>query len=568
MKQNKQRGLLYRPQSFAFGIVAVLITLHLCLAQEVSRSAPEPAPTDAVKVSGRTVTVEGRASTAQGVAFARYAALMDAYASMLKRGLDSGVLPGSWGDTSQQFRMFRVDSDHPAPDILSWISRSRISREDDKDGDKILTVESPQLGTLSTVLPEVRAMTTQDVDNDGLSDVVAVGYDGSVYVMQSPQGEGSKVTARSQSFGLLELVAGPGYERVRAVLPQGLGAVEVLEGGMARVLLELEFLEMINGTLLGRTVERHEVILPLGTRVERIRFDIGQPLDFSTLSNSAVDILGTAISEKTLENVEVRHNGQLAWQSPEGVGIRALKFNLARELLPGWNSFMMSARDNEGHAAFRELWVEGPEGSPAPETDARRAVIVSLDDKLKGKRLKEALLKAGFSESQLTILEGPKTSVEDFLAELRDNRRASELLLYCETFSMPGALVGGKNLRFADGQLSPTELAQAIEAGGYQKTLGVIYSELPRGAQGKSSPTELWRDTATLLDRLGSTGRLFLANVENEEENPRRQRERSRERLLRAVQAPQGSDLARLLDTEKPQNTLFRGWMFGSPVLR
>ena len=568
MKQNQHRGVLHYPQCAAFGIVAFFITLHLCWAQERTRAVPEPAPTDAVKVSGRTIRVEGRASTRPGVAAARYAALLDAYGSLLKQGLQSGLFPGGYGEATERYRMFLVDSDHPAPDVISWISRSRIWGESDKDGEKILQLESPKLGTLATALPEVRAMTTQDVDSDGLSDVVAVGYDGSVYIMQSPSGQESKVTAKSESFALLELIRGPGYERVRATLPQDLGSVEVMEGGLARVLLELEMLEMVNGRLMGRTVERREVVLPLNSRLERIRFDIGEPPDFANLLDPNTELRGTAISEKMLENVEIRHNGEVAWQSPEGIGIRALKFNLARELRPGWNSFRLAARDVEGHSQYRELWIEGPDGMPASEVNARRAVVVSLDDKMKDERLVDALVEAGFSESQITILEGSEATVDGFLDAVRDNREARELLIYCETFTVPGSLVGGKVLRFPDGQVSATDLAQAIEAGGYRKTLGVVYSELPRGERGGATANELWRDTSTFLERLGSDGRLFIANVENEDESPRRQRKSSRERLLKGIKAKQGTDLVRLIDTQNPQNTLFRGWMHGSPVLR
>ena len=327
-------------------------------------------------------------------------------------------------------------------------------------------------------------------------------------------------------------------------------------------------LEMINGRLMGRTVERREVVLPLNSRLERIRFDIGEPPDFANLLDPNTELRGTAISEKMLENVEIRHNGEVAWQSPEGIGIRALKFNLARELRPGWNSFRLAARDVEGHSQYRELWIEGPDGMPASEVNARRAVVVSLDDKMKDERLVDALVEAGFSESQITILEGSEATVDGFLDAVRDNREARELLIYCETFTVPGSLVGGKVLRFPDGQVSATDLAQAIEAGGYRKTLGVVYSELPRGERGGATANELWRDTSTFLERLGSDGRLFIANVENEDESPRRQRKSSRERLLKGIKAKQGTDLVRLIDTQNPQNTLFRGWMHGSPVLR
>jgi hypothetical protein len=346
------------------------------------------------------------------------------------------------------------------------------------------------------------------------------------------------------------------------------GLLEVLEGGKARVLLDLETLEMVNGELIGRSEESREVMLTLDRRLERIRFDMSEPPDFARMFDPNVELRGSAISENMLENVKIRHNGGTAWESPEGIGIRALQFNMTRELVPGWNSFLIAARDVEGFTQFRELWVEGPEGMPASETRARRAVIVSMDDELKEDRLVEALAEGGFSEDQITVLEGQEATTDGFLEAVRDNRDAEELLLYCETFTVPGSLAGGKTLRFSDGQVLPSELAQAIEDGSYKKTLGLIYSELPRGQRDGTDLTSLWRDTSTFLDQLGSSGQLFIGNIENVDESPRRQRKRSRERLLKAVRAKSGSDLERLIDVENPQNTMFRGWMYGSAVLR
>ena len=187
---------------------------------------------------------------------------------------------------------------------------------------------------------------------------------------------------------------------------------------------------------------------------------------------------------------------------------------------------------------------------------------------MKENRLTEALVEAGFSEDQITVLEGKEATVSGFLRAVRDNHEADELLLYCETFTVPGSLSGGKTLRFSDGQVLPSELAQAIEAGGYKKTLGLIYSELPRSQRETTDRMELWRDTSTFLERLGSSGRLFVSNIENVDESSRRQRKRSRERLLEAVRAKGGTDLERLIDVENPHNTMFRGWMYGSAVLR
>ena len=549
-------------------MVLLFLSVHFALAQVSAAASPEPAPTDAAKVSGRKLKVVGKAPLEQGLTQSRYAALLDAQAQLLKHGLKNGLFPGAWGESEGEVRLYRVDSDHPAPEVVSWLTRSRVSDEKDRDREKLLTVESPEIGSLAGSQAEMRATIAQDVDQDGLTDVVSVGYDGSIYVMKNgPSGERT-VVARSPSYALMELVTGPGYERVRAVLPRDLGSVEALGSGQARVLLEFEILEMVNGRLLGQTVERREIIISLDSRLDRMRFSISEPPDFSRLFQSDLEIRGSTISEKPLDNVEIRHNGELAWESPEGIGIRALQFNLARTLVPGWNSFRITARDSEGFTQLRELWVEGPPGARAPTPSGKRAVVVTLDDKWNEKRLLEALSQAGFPSNMVTLLNERSSTTSAFLNAVRDARGARQLLLYCEALSVPGSLVEGKTLRFSDGQVMASELAQALEAGGYEKTLGLIQSELPRGERNLPPSSDLWFDTSTFLNRLGSSGRLFLANVENLDENPGRQRSRSRDRLLQALKPrDDSSDLLRLLDTEQPKNTLFRGWMHGGPLL-
>lgn len=552
----------------AFFCVMLLLSAHFAFAQGTGASVPEPAPTDAVKVSGKTLTVTGRADLKQGPLAARYAALLKGYGQLLRYGLKNGLFPGSWGAENNGFRLYRIDSSHPGSDVLSWIARSKVVKEKTAKKEKVLVLESPTVGTLASARPFLRAMTTQDVDLDGLSDVIAVGYDGRIYVLQSPSDDEGKLKARSESFGLLELAVGPGFERIRAVLPQEIRAVENVGDSQIRVVVNFEILEAVNGELLGRQEEQREILLSLSDTEKRIRFTINEPPDFARMFDKTVEIRGNTISEQLLEDVAIRHNGNLAWESPSGIGIRALQFNLARELTPGWNSIRLTARDQEGYSQMRELWIQGPPRTTPKKTSKKRAVIVALDSRLKEKQVRKALNEAGFQDAWITILEGEDVTGESLLSSIQQPLGASELFLYCEATSLPGALVEGKSLRFADREVTPSELAQAIEAAGYEKSVGLFHTEIPPARQNQFTIYDLWRDTSAFLDRMGDAGRLMVANVERPTDGIRSQRKKSRARLLTALRDENGSDLERLLDLRTPDQTVFRGWMHGGPLLQ
>lgn len=550
-----------------FLILAVFLSLHFALAQDRSAANPEPAPTDAVKQSGQRVRLTGQADLKQGLASSRYAALLDGYAQTLKHGLEQGLFTGNLSQDDGEFRFFTIDSDHPAPDVASWVFRSKVVDEKDREGFKVLTLESPELGSVATAQPVMRATMTKDVDMDGLSDVVSVGYDGSIYVSTSPRGAESKIVSRSDSYAVLEIVTGPGFERVRAVIPQEVATVDVVSPGEARALLVLENLEMVNGKLMGHSVEQREVLVSLGKRVERIRFNLSEPPDFSRLYDPKIELRGSTLSEESLDDVVVRHNGKVAWQSPEGIGTRALQFNLTADLVPGWNSFRMTARDAEGFSSVRELWVEGPADELPTSRAGKRAVIVTLDNDFKDDSLNDLLGRVGFSRDKVTVLKEKQATSQAVLEAIRDSRGGDELLLYLESYSEPGSPIGGKTLRLIDGSILPSDLARAMDAGNYSKVVGLAYTEIPRESREAARTNALWLDTAVFLDRLGDSGRLFLANIEDPEESPRRARSRSRDRLLEALKKTAGSDLVRLVDLKRPTDTLFRGWVYGRSML-
>jgi hypothetical protein len=563
-----QAGSFYDAGVLRWGalLIVVLLSLNLASFSEDFDGVPDPAPTDAVKASGETFTSTGSAAANQDLEAARFAALLDAYQNLVVDGLRRGVLAGGWGEMEGSFRLFQVDQDHPNPQMMAWLTRSKVVEEKDKEGRRLVVIESPETGDLAAVQPAMRAVVTQDVDQDGLSDVVSVGYDGSVYISKTLGGE-SQVVAKSPSYAYFEVVSGPGLQRVRAVLPTSVGSIEPAGVGQARCVLELESLEMVNGRLLGKGTEQREVLVSLTETDENIRFTLEDPPDFTRLYQGEVELRGKALAMRSLDSLEIRHNGELTWESPQGLNLSALQFNLARPLNGGWNLFRLTARDQEGALQRRDLWLHGPPSQPARGFEKKRAVVVTLDDGLREKKLIGSLQKAGYSSDNITLLAAGGAEPEDLLEEIRDGGDCQDLLLYIEAMALPGMLIDGKVLKLGDGTVSSSDLAQAINAGGYQRVLAVLYTELDGSLASRPSDDLLWQDTSRFLERLGDGGRLALANVESSRDSARSKRSRSRDRLLQALDAQSGSDLSRLVDLEQPSNTLFRGWMFGPPVL-
>ncbi len=549
-------------------LLILCLTLGLASADDDFEGAPEPRPTNAVEASGETVTATGKAPLNQGAEAARFAALLDAYRNLTVDGLQRGFLAGGWGEMEGAYRFFQIDQDHPNPATLAWLVRAKVTQEKAQGTDYQVTVQSPAASELAAVKPPMRAVLSKDVNSDGVSDVVSVGFDGSVYIDLSGKSQvPSQSPVRSPSYAVFEVVSGPGIERVRSTIPTAIQAVESAGEGYVRAVLTLDSHEVVNGRLLGHGSEQREVLIALNDSGEDVHFSLDEPLDFARIFDSQIELRGKALASRSLASLEIRHNGELTWESPEGINLSALKFDLARPLNGGWNLFRLTARDSAGALSRRDLWLHGPPSRSLTGYGTKRAVVSTLDDGLRDKKLLGSLSKIGVTPDSATLLQTSKTTAPILLDAIREPKGATELLLYLEATSKPGQLVDGKILKVGGGEVSSSDLAQAIEAGGYQKALLVIYSELDGSVAARPSQDALWRDTDRFLDRLGDGGRLVLSNLESEQDSARGRRNRSRDRLIQALDATAGSDLVRLIDKENPTNTLFRGWMFGSAVL-
>ena len=560
----------YDKKAFRSGLVLLILclTLGFANADDDFEGAPKPQPTNAVEASGETFKATGKAPLDQGAEAARFAALLDAYRNLTVDGLQRGVLAGGWGEMEGAYRFFQIDQDHPNPAAVAWLTRAKVTQEKAQGTDYQVTVESPAAADLAAVKPPMRAVVSRDVNADGVSDVVSVGFDGSLYLdLSGKRGPTPSEPVRSPSYAVFEVVSGPGLERVRSSIPTAIQAVEPAGDGYVRAVLTVDSHEVVNGRMLGHGTEQREVMIPLNDSGEDVHFSLDEPPDFARLFESQVEVRGKALASRSLASLEIRHNGELTWESPEGINLSALKFNLARPLSGGWNLFRLTARDSAGALSRRDLWLHGPPSRGLSGIGVKRAVVATLDDGLRDKKLLGSLSKIGISADSAALFQTSKTTPQAVLDAIRESRGATELLLYIEATSKPGQLVDGKTLRVGGADLSSSELAQAIEGGGYQKSLILIYSELDGSVAQRPTQDALWRDTDRFLDRLGDGGRLALSNLESDQDSARGRRSRSRDRLIQALDGVSGSDLVRLVDKESPSNTLFRGWMFGAPVL-
>ncbi len=554
-----------------WAILIALLSLHWVGAEQ-TKDLPTPTPTNAVKLNSRTFTVKGEAPVKQGVEEARRAALLDGYRRLLLEaaGRELILFPPVQGE--EGFRFFRVDRSHPNPALLSWLCRAKVLDEKVEDGTWRIRLESPGQGELVASQPEFRALLTEDVDRDGRAELVAIGYDGSISVFGTGP-TGSELLARTPSFGSFETTSGPGLERVRTHLPTRVGRIEGAGEGYLRVVVDFESLEAVNGELIGLENETREILVSLGQAGEAIEVNLEQPQEFSRVRQREVEIKGTALSKGSVGDLvalEIEHNGELAWRSPEGLKTSALAFDLSRPLRRGWNLLRMTADTQSGQRTSKEIWLESLSGvqERGPMTASKRAVVLTLDQGWREAPLTSKLAQAGFPVDRVTVLDQNSGTAERLLSELRNGGGADDLLFYCEAKSTP-SLAEGKNLDLKGREVAAREVLQAVEAGGYKRMVAVFHLE-PQKPYPQGQNFQAWQDTDRFLSQMASGGRLLVGNLGTSQKSLRAQRQASRGRLEQALgsrDSDSTADLRLLFDSEDPTTTMFRGWLFGPPLV-
>lgn len=523
---------------------------------------PQPSPTNAAAASIQTYTSKGRVPINGSLESARFAALLDAYQALLADGMKNGWLPGEWSPITGTCRRLVLDEEHPNPQLISWVTRAKVISEKSLDDHLEITLQSPPSSELATPEPVMRAFQTQDVNGDGNPDVVSLGYDGSIYVSQT-EGAHSKIIAQTPTFASIDATLAPGLQRLITKFPTAILSLEPAGPARIRILLDFQTLEAVNGVLLGQSKEQREILVPLDGLNEDITFTIDDPPDFARMFLPSIELRGRVVAPRPLASLDITQNGQAAWSNPEGLALSALQFNLQRTLEPGWNFFCLSASDVLGHRRQRSLWLHAEQPSPQAPGPTKQAIILTLDDELKQAELVERLVLAGFAKDHITLLSNKDITAQRLLQTIIKSG-PSDLLIYLEAKSRPGTLATGTVLQIGQDSVSSLQLEQALAQGKHRRCLTLIHTE---SILKPVSLTQSWLATTSFLTPLSGAGKLALTNLNSSQNSLRSQRLRARNRLLDALKTTTGGDLLRLFDYDDPRGTIFRGWMFGAPLL-
>lgn len=539
-------------------LLLISLSAQLSLAQESWDSAPLPAPTNAVEDGLKTLTVEIQVPARQGEIQSLKAATLLAQGQLLEACLESKVFLGGWQTVLSGPNQYRIGEDFGNAEQLSWLMQSQqIETSIDK---KVRTVvlESANKSSVQLSRHNLRSLSPTTIDGKQ----VAVGFDGSVYVLQ-PQNDGSsKVLFQSACYGSFESLSSEGYQRYYSRVPLHIQSVAKSGDDMVKVELISEITEVVNGELMGHAQQSQLIFVPT-KRTSDITFSELEPVDFSRQSTDPMPLKGKVQSRLLLDSLELQHNGVQVWAVPENMRqkLSSLDFQLTRPLSQGWSLLRFSARDVEGALQNRDLWVYSPQGSSAISSGLKRALLVTSNERSWPKPLLGQLRKNGYQDAMVTVLDPKKTTAQEFLANLGDGRSASHLFLYVEATVLSAPGVDGKKLQFSDRSLSPTEISQALNAGGYKNVLGLLQMSSDRNS-GKEDGSD-WLEKTIFLERLADGGRLFATLLDSSSRRSRNERELSRELIQAALESNQGDVLLDWLSNREADRLLLRGWLFG-----
>ena len=539
-------------------LLLVCLSAQLSLAQESWDSVPLPAPTNAVEEGLKTLKVEGVVPASQGELQSTKAASLVAQGRLLEASLEAKVFAGAWKQNATGHRHYRIGEDFGNTDQLSWLMQSRqLGTSADKKTRTVL-LESAKKSDVQASRSNLRSLSPSTVSGKQ----VAVGFDGSLYVLL-PQTDGtSTIVYRSASYGSFQSVSGEGYQRYFSRVPMYIKSVTSGGQDMAKVELVSEITEVVNGKLLGNAQQEQVIYVPT-TKTSQITFSDMEPGDFSTQSTDPMSLKGRVQSHLLLDSVQLQHNGEVVWAVSERMRqkLRSLDFELTRPLSKGWSLLRYSARDAEGALQNRDLWVHSAKGPATAPQGLKRAVVVTTGGRSWPRTLQNQLRNSGFRDSMISVLNPKDITADALLSTIRDGRQAGQLFLYLEApaVSSPGA--EGKKLKFSDRALGATEIAQSLTAGGYKQVVGLLHMSDDRKSR-RVDGTD-WLEKTVFLERLADGGRLFATLTSPSARRSRRARSLSRNFLKSGLESSQGDMLGGWFSRPEADRLILRGWLYG-----
>lgn len=514
------------------------------LAQPGSET-PEPAPTNAVQILDKRLTVEGVGKIPLGDPIAAQknayqAAVLDAYHQLFWQGAQAqGLLPET---PPLDSRTFRLDEQHPNPVLLDWLLRAEVVSQQEVGGRLRVNVQSPPVGELAKDNVQILRSQSFDVDNDKELETIMVTYDGRIMV--SKQGKILAVSPCLNVFSCstMRSLGSEPWEQVQLTRLLNVGGLEAVGKDKLRVVADLSLGESVDEFWVGKASEQREVLLRWDDPKNEPKVQITEPHDFAYTLKDKVAWKGTLLTPSGLLNAKLRVNGRPFWQTPERLNTQRLRMDILLPLLPGVNRAQVQVNDLNHRTLSREVLLFREAACPPVVPARRRALVVGVDEyaasqfpKLPGvsgdlKRLADFLRRpdqGAFAPEQVVVLSGKEATRAKILEQLKALTRVEgeervTVLVYFAGLSAPSGGSGGKGLLpydakgFDEGALSPRDLLEAVGEIKQQDILLVADTSQTRLHNNASN--QLWLDSQEFAESLSRQGWAVLSSVDGQPE--------------------------------------------------
>lgn len=506
----------------------LLILAGFVAAQPPSGPAvPEPAPTNAADQAQERITVEGYGTLPGGVSsdqarqMAGQAALLSCYRQLTLRARAYSQ------PRQEELPEVTVSAQHGSPAWLAWALRAEPVSAVEEQGRMKVTLKSPPLGEIASLLPHLSRTTLFDIDRDGLNETIGTGYDGRIYVVRTEPGGTMRVLASTPGYSELHASVRNQWEHVLLTRLDTLTSVEEAGKGRVRVIAQLSRTEAVGSYLAGAATEEREILVTLDKNEPAPEIQVTEPMDFTAVDPDKLPLKGQLTAPSKLSSAQLSVNGAQVWSSPPRLAARSLKLDLMLDLIPGFNRALLKVTDSQNRPAEREVVVFRRGTPPALQPKQKRALIVGVETYSEGvvkgavtdaRSMARALTeKAGFPLDQVQVLEGRAATRDAIAAAMGsltfDCQNQDLVVFYFAGLSGLNSL-GNKQLMAAD---SVSDSQNGISGQDLKRFLNDLPSNnvvvlLDTARNDKSQADSRWLANDDFLTRSGGVGRLILSS--------------------------------------------------------